>query len=327
MQVTLSSSLSDRDAEDYDRFVAEARGGHYSQTRAWSAMSTAGRPLAAQYFLARDGAAVVGAGVLLRPRIGPLLGPAAHMERGPVCDDPGRVAEVSRELAHATRLRGVARLAIMPYWAGDEAVAVERSLVEERFASVQAFDGAHVNTLRLAIGGLDEKEILSGGERHVLRRNLKHAEKHGATARLGTMEDVPTLVRLYRELMEGQDISMKPGAFFDRLAERLTPRGPAAIFLCDHEGDTVSAVLIVKNGKLATFIIGASDRSARKITKMVLPLKSAILWARDEGCDAFDFGGVPMDGDTDEKRKNIAAFKFQYGAAPVHLVGEHARWL
>jgi lipid II:glycine glycyltransferase (peptidoglycan interpeptide bridge formation enzyme) len=45
-----------------------------------------------------------------------------------------------------------------------------------------------------------------------------------------------------------------------------------------------------------------------------------------EGCDAFDMGGIPMSGDTDEKRRSIAQFKLDFAKQPVSLVGEHARW-
>ena len=327
MRVWLKDSLSPRDAEEYDRFVEDAPGGHYSQTRAWSDVATAGRPLAARWFLAQDGGKTVGAGLLLRPRAARfLLAPVAYMDRGPVCADPERVGHVVRALLGATRLHGIGRLAIMPYWTGADAGAVERSLVRGGFKNTQKADGAHVNTLRLPIGDRTDAEILSGGERAMLRRKLKQAEKAGARARMGTAADIATLSRLHGELMSEQSMSKKPALYFERLTQVLAPAGPAGLFVCEHEDAVVASALIVRHGDVATFVLGASDRSHRSFSKMVLPFLAAIRWARDLGCTVFDLGGIPTEADTDEKRRNIAQFKFDFDRTRVKLVGEHARW-
>lgn len=327
MRATLSTSLSGRDAEDYDRFVAESRGAHYSQARAWADVATAGRPLRARWFLARDGEKVVGCGLVLQPSAVGLRAPVAHLERGPVCDDPERVGDVARALCHAARLRGIAHTRVMPYWSGDDAAVVERSLARARFTSVQEADGAHVYTLRLAIAGKKDADILAGGERRSLRSELKQAEKQGAKVRAGGPGDVATFARLHGDLMGRQGKATKPPVFFDALAKQIGDGGMASLFVCEHQGDAVAAVLVVRHGKQATFVMGASDASRRPFTKMAPALMSAIRSARDAGCEVFDLGGVPMPDDEDEKRVAIARFKYDFASTPVRLVGEHARWL
>lgn len=327
MDVTLEASLSARDAEDFDRFADEARGAHYTQTRRWADIAVAGRPLRARYFLARDGGKVVGSGIVLQPRAAFLGAPVYRLERGPVCDDPERVGDVARELCRAARLRGVGRVQVMPYWSDGDVDVVERGLREVRFRSVQELDGAHACTLRLAIGGKSDADILAGGERRKLRSELKQAEQKGARVRLGAERaDVAIFARLHADLMGRQGKGAKPEAFYDRLAERVGPDGPAAIFVCEHEGDPVAAVLVVRHPKQTTFVMGASAASRRPFTKMAPALMAAIRWARDAGCDVFDLGGVPLPDDQDEKRVNIARFKFDFASSPVRLVGEHARW-
>lgn len=326
MDITLKASLSARDADAFDRFAAEARGGHYTQTRAWADVATAGRPLRARYFLAREGGAVVGAGVLLQPHAAFLGAPLLRLERGPVCDDPERVGEVARALSRAARLRGIGRVHVMPYWAGDDVEPVERALALVRFRSVQELDGAHGCTLRLAIGGKKDADVLAGPERRKLRSELKQAEQKGARVREGSAADVPAFARLHSDLMERQGKGTKPDVFFDRLADRVGGKGPASLFVCEHEGEAVAAVLTVRHGKQSTFVMGASDASRRPFTKMAPALMAAIRAARDAGCDTFDLGGVPMPEDQDEKRVNIARFKFDFASTPVRLVREHARW-
>lgn len=328
LSTTFTSRLSEREADDYDRFVSEARGGHYSQARDWARVATAGRSLRPRWFVARERGAgrIVGCGMLLQPSVAGLRAPSAKMERGPVCDDPERVAEVSRALAHAARLRGIVRLAVMPYWADGDADLVERALAKVRFRSVQQPTGSHACTLRLAIGGKTDQDVFAGGERRSLRTELKQAERLGARARVGGASDLPTLARLHDALMGRQGMRGKPKAFYDALARHLGSGGRASVVLCEHAGDAVAAVLVVRHGLLTTFVMGATDTSKRPFTKMAPALSAAIRKARDEGSTTFDLGGVPMPGDDDEKRTSIARFKYDFARQPVRLVGEHARW-
>jgi vancomycin resistance protein VanK len=214
----------------------------------------------------------------------------------------------------------------MPYWPDDDVDRVEQALRDVRFRSVQELDGAHARTLRLAIGGKKDADILAGGERRKLRSELKQAEQKGARVRVGTATDVAAFARLHADLMGRQGKGTKPDVFYDRLAERLGPDGPASLFLCEHEGDVVAGVLVVRHAKQSTFVMGASDGSRRPFTKMAPALIAAVLAARDAGCEVFDLGGIPVPEDHDEKRVSIARFKFDFASAPVRLVGEHARW-
>jgi hypothetical protein len=329
LEVLYRTALSGQDALDFDRFADEARGGHVFQTRAWAAIATADRSCAARFFLARTDR-VVGAAVVLRPRFGGLLAPIARVDRGPVCDAPGDLPRVLAALAHTTLAAGVVRLTAMPYWADVEARQAEDALGRVRFRSVQRADGAHAATLRLALGGRTEEEIFAGGDHEGLRRKLRQAEAAGATARRGTSADLPSLERLHDDRMRSQRRSTTPRgkgkAWWAALGRELLPsRG--AIFVCDHGGAPIASLFATRHGELATFALGASSTAHRPFSKMALPMREAIRWAREVGCTAFDLGGVPLHGDTDPKRAAIARFKLDFATTRVHLVGEHARWL
>jgi lipid II:glycine glycyltransferase (peptidoglycan interpeptide bridge formation enzyme) len=328
MRASVSRHFEGRDADDYERFVVEARGGHYGQTRRWAGVATAGRSERALEVLVRDGGRVVGCALVRRWSAGGLGGPVARIERGPVCDDPELVAPVARVIARALRLRGIVRLSVMPYWSGSDAGDVERALAKARFRSVQAHDGAHACTVRLSLGGRDDDEILAGPERRALRSELKQARRHGLVARRVGPEGVGTLARLHADLMrrQGRSGDVRPPPFFDRLA-MVVAHANVALFLGEHEGEALAAVLAVRHGRLATFVMGATDASRRPFTKMAPTLMAAVRWARDAGAEAFDLGGVPMPGDADPKRVAIARFKLDFASALVRLVGEHVRWL
>src|SRR6185436_18008267 len=117
------------------------------------------------------------------------------------------------------RARGVARLGVMPYWADARAEQAQAALREAGFKDVQRFDGAHAASLRLAIDGKRDDEILAGSDYKSLRYELKHAAKIGARVRRGSSSDIRTLENLYAELMKSQSKQTKPRAFYDAIAE------------------------------------------------------------------------------------------------------------
>jgi lipid II:glycine glycyltransferase (peptidoglycan interpeptide bridge formation enzyme) len=120
-------------------------------------------------------------------------------------------------------------------------------------------------------------------------------------------------------------VQSTPGGFPSESATNKEFR--AAMFVCDFEGTPVSAIFVTLHNGIATYALGASSGRALKVSKTVLPMTEAILWARQAGAHTFDMGGIPMAGDHDSKRSSIAEFKHSYTRSEAHLVHEHVRWL
>ena len=332
--------LTERDGRDFDAFVERAPVGHFAQTRRWAPVACAGRPFRSSYAVVRDGAGeVVGAAHVLRAQIAGLPLPYAVIERGPVVADAAMFGPVLRRLTRAARWRGIARLAVMPYWdlrvaadAGAGAGAGEMigaTLAAQGWRSVQTAAGAHAATLRLALGGRapGPDAIFEGGDFKKLRQEIRYAARAGAQARRGTAADLARFVTLYRGLMDQQGLHAKSDAWFNALAALgFDADGPVGLFFTEHEGETVAGALTIRHGSLVTLYLAASAPAPRKFSKMVPCLVAAVEWAQALGCD-FDLGGVPMAGDTDEKRQSIAQFKRDFSKTRLDLIGQHARWL
>ena len=328
MHVIWRSSLAADDARDYADFVGSAADAHASQQPGWGKVAVAGRRRAAAYFLAREEGRVVGAAIVLRPRlVGPLLAPVAMIERGPVCGDVDRLAPVLAALLRAARLRGIVRMQLMPYFEGDLATRAESVLVAAGFRDVQEPDGSHACTLRLDVGGKKDAEILAGSDRKKLRYELKAADKAGAKVRRGSATDLPSFQRLDDDLARAQGKTPRSPAWFAALGDYLAedPRR-GGLFVCEHEGAAISVVIALRQARSVIYYAGASIPDARPFSKMALPVFAAAQWARDEGCATFDLGGIPLPGDEDAKRAAIANFKRDFAKTPIRLVGEHARW-
>jgi hypothetical protein len=311
MRVT---TVNHSDASDYDRFVDEAEGGHFAQTRSWGRVATSIAPAAVKHYLVREGDRIVGAAAVQRPRFGLSL-PVAKIDRGPVCADPEMVGPVLRALWKKLPLL---RLQVMPYWAGERAARVTNALGAAGFKDVQAKGGSHVVTLRIDLRPSME-EIVAGDERATLRKKIKESVKAKATAR--AHQDGGPLHDLYQGMMAAQGLRGRPRAWFDALAAQ--PR--AGLFVCEHQGRIVSAMAAVRHGTIATFLVGATSQDKTTFSKMIPALMEAIRWARESGCAIFDMGGVPMAEDDDPKRAQIAQFKLHFAKKTVALVREHAR--
>jgi lipid II:glycine glycyltransferase (peptidoglycan interpeptide bridge formation enzyme) len=328
MHTTWQSTLGPREARAFAHFLEDAPDAHFTQDPAFADVAVAGKRQMPTFFVAHEGQEVAGVAVVLRPRaFGPFVAPVAIVQRGPVCGHRSRLEPVLRALVKTARDHGVARIAVMPYWSGEDAAHAEGVLAATGFRNVQEPSGSHACTLRLDIGGKSDCEILSGNERKKLRYELRSAARAGVTVRHGHRDDFDAFARLEEDLARAQGRRVQPPAWFSALEAYLTAdpsRG--ALFVSTHEEVPIAAALTLRYGKTAVYFAGASIVAPRPFSKMALPLFAAVQWARDHGCDTFDLGGVPLPGDTDGKRAAIAQFKRDFAKTPVYLVPEHARW-
>ena len=328
LRLEWSPVLLGRDAADYDSFVEQAASGHYAQARRWADLASAGRPFASSFVLARDARGrVVGTALVLRACCLGLPLPYAVIERGPVVDAPSLFRPFLVQLARAARRRGIARLAVMPYWEVSAGSAVQQALRELGWCPVQKPEGLHARTLRVAAAGKTDTALFAGGGFSSLRQRLRIAERAGVQVRRGRADDLPAFARLYDALMLRQGRSGKSAAWLRAMSARdFGPRGEVGLFFTEQDGRPIATALTVRHGRLVTFILGATDETPSKLSKMAPALVAAIRWARDLGAD-LDLGGIPLEGDSDPKRLAIAHFKGDFSQEPIALLGQHARWL
>ena len=260
---------------------------------------------------------------MLRPLLLGFALPVAKIERGPVCDCSDQLPYVIRELLGQAHRHGIARLSVMPYWAGDRRQEIEAMLRQQGFVNRQSFSGRHARSLRLDLTTLPQGDPFGSSNLSKVRHEVRRAERSGATVRRGSVSDLREFREIYEEFNRLQRKPQPPAAWYNALGEYfLSTNG--AMFVCEHDRAVVSAVFVARHGTVATYVIGAG-RNVR-FPKLVLPLASAIIWAKENGLQSFDFGGIPMKGDPDIKRTSIAEFKYSFSRSTIDLVQEHVRW-
>jgi len=321
-------AFSGSEGEEYDAFVANAKGGHYTQTRAWGAVLSANR-VAVEYFLARRSGRIIAAGLIRRPVVGGKLAlPFLKLDRGPVLDSPDDAADVLEALASLAQRRGGLRLSVMPYWSGAAKALVEQALLRNGFGDAQRANGSHVRSLRLDLTALPHERLFEGSALSKVRREIRRADRAGALARPARPEDMAKFRAMHETRLRSERKALPRPEWYDGVASYfLAPKGPGAMFVCDLEGEVISAVLVARHRSLATYVMGESTARNVSCPKTVQPLAQAISWAKTAGVASFDFGGIPVEGDRDPKRASIAEFKRSFTRCEVTFVHEHARWL
>ena len=326
MHCELTPNLLGPAAAEYDAFVLASPAGHALQTRAWAEVARAGAHVRTGFAMVRDAGRVVGCALVLRPVALGIGLPWAWVERGPVVADLASLGDVTRALARALRRRGVARLRVMPYWAGDDAARAEGLLRSVGLTDVQTADGPHACTLRLDLRGASDASLFAGKSKEQVRWRARQAAQAGAIARPGEDRDWERLREMHRGLMQAQGKRDRPGPWWDAVRRFVSDDARGAFFACDHDGRTIAAAVVLRHGGLATYSWGASVPDKLPFSKAIPALVAAVRWARDVGCHTFDLGGIPLEGDRDPKRAAIATLKHDFDKTRVRLVREHAGW-
>ncbi|MGB1250098.1 MAG: lipid II:glycine glycyltransferase FemX, partial [Candidatus Promineifilaceae bacterium] len=81
--------------------------------------------------------------------------------------------------------------------------------------------------------------------------------------------------------------------------ELFTPSGNGTILLAEYEGKPLAGVLLLKSGKQAVYLAGASSNEERNRMPTYAIQWAAIQWAKSKGCTTYDLWGLPdEDADT-----------------------------
>ena len=183
-----------------------------------------------------------------------------------------------------------------------------------------------MRTLRMPIDAAIEADVYDGGPRKTLRYELKQAKKLGVVTERAEGAATRAFVDLENETMTAQGKRGRNARFVEALAHVTTRSERIACFVARDSERALGAVLVARTDTRLHLVSGATSGVRRPFSKMSPPLVAAIAWARGHATKELDLGGIPREGDTDEKRARIAAFKYGLSKHEVALTREHVRW-
>ncbi len=310
------------DRRQWNTFVRDMPTGHLCQTYEWAehGEDPAARDKALRVGVV-EGDRVLGAVLLLRSKLPGIPGALYYAPRGPVVPDAdGPVLPLL--------MRSAAQMARK---AGGFALRVEPNMPDDQPQWRAAFErlGFHAsphviylrNTWILDIRP-DEKHLLDG-MKTTWRYNIGKTGRSGVIVRQGNGEDdFQAFYRLQAETAKREHFYLYPASVFRDMLAHYSPEAAArdataliTLLIAEYQGTPLAATTVATFGKWAWSMHTGitSDAQARKLRPNYLLQWEAIRWARQQGCDFFDFRNIPEVLEPGQPMYGVYEFKKGFG--------------
>ncbi len=320
------------DRSQWNAALAPMPYAHVLQTWEWGdfkAQTTGWTPRRIAYMY--QGAAVAMAQVLTR-QAGPFK--IMYLPKGPALDysNPDLRLSVLRSLIHLAKDQQAIFVKIdpdvvcgagVPGETGAEEIplghqiAAEWSTLGLRFSPDQVqFRNSVIIDLRQ-----DEETILAAMKQKT-RYNVRLSSRRGVATRLGTVDDLDLLYRLYVETARRDNFVIRPLDYYRQAWGDFMKAGLAQPIIAEVGGQAVAHVIIFGFGKRAWYFYGASSNAAREHMPTYLLQWEAIRWARAQKMQVYDFWGAPDDfHDQSDPLAGVFRFKEGFGGTVVRRIG------
>ncbi len=226
------------------------------------------------------------------------LGRIAYSPRGPVADwdaaDAG--AQALASAVTAARRAGAFALVIEPELAD---TAHAHMLLARNGFSPLDFAVQPRRSIVLDLRGGDEQALLARMKQKT-RYNVGLARRKGVTVRLGGEADAPMLHDMMKTTAARDQFSIHPPGYYSDFLRLFgaSAAGPGALFIAEHEGQPLAALVATALGDTGIYLYGASDNEKRELMPTYLLQFEAMRWARSRGCTRYDLWGVPDEDET-----------------------------
>jgi lipid II:glycine glycyltransferase (peptidoglycan interpeptide bridge formation enzyme) len=157
------------------------------------------------------------------------------------------------------------------------------------------------------------------------RYNIGLAEKRGVTVSRCDAKGLDVFYRLLASTARRDGIAIHHTGYYQTLFEVCRADGPGAGELClytaEHAGDALAAIVVLRRGKQATYLYGASANLKRNLMAPYALQWRAIREAKESGCAVYDLFGIPPNDDPSHPMAGLYLFKTGFGGAIIHRSG------
>ena len=157
------------------------------------------------------------------------------------------------------------------------------------------------------------------------RYNTRLAAKKGVSVWSdGGRDDLQIFHDIYRVTSERNGFTGYSLAYFQKMWDALAPAGVMKLFVTYHEKQALSAAIAFKLPPHAWYMFGASSNEKRNLMPNHLMQWTMMQWAKEHGCQSYDFRGVPdpTRGEVPAHEIGLVKFKTGFGAQMVRYIGE-----
>ena len=153
------------------------------------------------------------------------------------------------------------------------------------------------------------------------RYNIRLAGRKDVVVRPGTPDDFPAILRMYETTAERNEFTIRPGDYYLDAWQSLYDAGMAQPLIAEYEGMPLGAVIVIAYGGRAIYMYGASNNKERNRMPNYLLQWEAIRWAKEHGCDVYDFWGAPDEFVESDSMWGVWRFKSGFNGQIVRHVG------
>lgn len=158
----------------------------------------------------------------------------------------------------------------------------------------------------------EEPDALLKSFHHKTRYNIRLAEKKGVIVREeNSRTGIDHYYSLFKTTSERNRFLILKKEYFVRLWETLSPPGYCTVFTAFFEDQPLASILVTQFGKRMTYLYGASSNQHRNLMPNHLLHWKAILRAREQGMETYDFWGIP--GNVTRNHPLYGVYRFKKG--------------
>ncbi len=153
------------------------------------------------------------------------------------------------------------------------------------------------------------------------RYNIRLAEKRGVTVRVVPVidgDDARLLYDMYAETAQRDGFLIREAAYYFDAWRAMNAIG----FVAEKDGEPLGGIVLFTFAKRAWYFYGMSRNAGREHMPNYLLQWAAMRWARDQGCEVYDWWGAPENPDDEnDSMAGVWRFKQSFGAQFVEGVG------
>jgi lipid II:glycine glycyltransferase (peptidoglycan interpeptide bridge formation enzyme) len=330
--VTGSLSIADDgiDRAAWNAFVAGHASGHFFQAWEWGELQSglAARP---QRLTATRAGALAGVVQVLHFDTGHRR--FAYVPRGPVVDpdDTAAADALLDAVTRASHAAGADFIRVEPEWEFTDALAAR--LAATHWTRAKQF----IMPRRTILVDLrPDPQTMWDRFRSNTRNRIRLAGKLGVQVRVGDETDVATFIRLAEETDARHEMRRSDPDQYTLAWRHFGARDAMRLYLASADGHDLAGLMVFVCGRKATYLWGGSTSApeARKFNPNQLLHWTAMQWARERGCTAYDLHGIP-DYDLEVLEAeyarqtggmwNLYRFKRGFGGRIYRFVGTYDR--
>jgi lipid II:glycine glycyltransferase (peptidoglycan interpeptide bridge formation enzyme) len=171
-----------------------------------------------------------------------------------------------------------------------------------------------------------EEELLSGMKQKS-RYNVRLAEKKGVSVRVGTLEDLTLLYKMYAETSIRDGFVIRNEGYYRSLwrsfmnSTDIGHQPSAEPLIAEVNGEPIAAIIVFYFAGCAYFLHGMSFDIRRELMPNYLLQWEAIRRAKARGCSVYDLWGAPDKFNENDPMWGVFRFKEGLGGKVVRTLG------